>query len=207
MNAEPPHEDPDLEPFVGLSPKWSSVLTGLIGVIFIAVAFAAPGARHPSFDLTVFRIASVLLGVGLLALIWFDLREFRLPDLINFALMIAGGFLIIRTNPDLIVWRMLAGAVGYALIWCLHIVSQRIRGYPGIGLGDAKLMAVGGIWLGVWQLPFLLLGASVIGLVFSLIVSALKNDQESSESVAIPFGPAIAVTIWLLWLIPIFELF
>ena len=70
-------------------------------------------------------------------------------------------------------------------------------GKPALGLGDAKLAAMGGAWLGLWGIGLamglaVLAGAVVGGL--ARITGRLAPQQP------FPFGPFIALGIWLVWL-------
>lgn len=82
---------------------------------------------------------------------------------------------------------VLVVAAGYA----------RLRGREGFGMGDIKLLAVMGLFLGVYTLLVLLLG-SLGGAVFGLI-----SSRRSPEGLAhrFPFGPflagaAVIVSLW-----------
>lgn len=207
MNGQPPQTSQESAPFVGLSAKWSSVLAGSLALFFGLTALISVILVRDGEVGIFFGLSCVVLAVGLLALIWFDLREFRLPDVINLALLLAGAAIVFHGVPQDLPWRCLAALSGFLVIWGLQKLWQYSRGYPGIGLGDAKLMAVGGMWLGIWQLPFLFLGASILGLMMSAIRIVMRTEPNSSESVVIPFGPAIAVTIWFLWIFPIIGIF
>jgi leader peptidase (prepilin peptidase)/N-methyltransferase len=91
--------------------------------------------------------------------------------------------------------------IGYALIAGLGWAWRTIRGYEGIGLGDAKLLAAGGAWVGIMGLPSILLIASGTGLLVSLIVS--QRSRLSQDRIAIVFGPSLAFGIWVVWCWPI----
>ena len=46
-------------------------------------------------------------------------------------------------------WDRVAGAMcGYLLLWAVAWVYRRLRGRDGLGLGDAKLLAAAGAWVG-----------------------------------------------------------
>ena len=89
------------------------------------------------------------------------------------------------------------GLAGYALIAGLAAFWRSQRGYEGIGLGDAKLLAASGFWVGVFALPVILLVASILGLVIALIMA--KATRSDDINVAIPFGPFLALGTWAAW--------
>ena len=71
------------------------------------------------------------------------------------------------------------------------MVSFRLTGEDGLGLGDAKLLAAAGAWLGWRDLPVLIVLAAVSALVFALAMRTRK----------IPFGPWLAAVFWVLWIL------
>jgi leader peptidase (prepilin peptidase)/N-methyltransferase len=144
-----------------------------------------------------------LLIFALLYLAYVDLRTFRLPDVITLPMIAAG--LIFNYFSSLSFTNLpnaIAGAsAGYLLLWGLNFIYKRAKKQNGIGMGDAKLLAALGAWLGLSAIPSILLLASIGGLIGG--VAWLRLQKQSIHS-AFPFGPflAIAGIIELLWLQP-----
>ena len=141
----------------------------------------------------------ILIGV-LLYLAYVDFRTFRLPNSITLPLIIAGLGLSVFTS-----WgftnaqsALIGAGLGYAFLWLPNYVYRLIKKQDGIGMGDAKLLAALGAWLGWSSLPGILLIASVSGLIGGIVW--LKWIQRGYGH-AFPFGPflAIAGIIQLLW--------
>lgn len=152
-------------------------------------------------DLTVLAdIARYGLVLVLLYLAYVDFQSFRLPDAITYRL-IAGGLLFnlaldIRfSSPQ---DAFFGTVLGFGFLWLLNQAYRILRGRDGIGMGDAKLLAGLGAWLGWQALPAIVLLASLSGLIGGLIWLYWKK-QDSSQ--AFPFGPflAFAGIIHLLW--------
>lgn len=186
-------EDPnDTFPEVRTTPKTALLITlGLAtsyGLLFVFL-----GREHRVSDLDL--IASLGLGAALLLLSYIDLRTGLLPDILTWPL-VALGLGYAAHQGDLA--TALAGAVaGYVLIAGLALVWRRTRGYEGIGLGDAKLLAAGGAWVGVFGLPVILLVASAIGILIAISVSLRSRLRQ--ERAAIVFGPFLAFGVWGVW--------
>jgi leader peptidase (prepilin peptidase) / N-methyltransferase len=144
-------------------------------------------------------LASILLGASLVALSAIDLKTFRLPDAITLPLAAAGLILsaVLGWEPS-VLWRCLAAAGGYAFIWGVNEVYRRLRGRAGMGLGDAKLFAAAGAWLGFEGMSSVLL----YGCLGALLFVAIKNisGQKMQMQDALPFGPFLSAGIWLVWL-------
>jgi leader peptidase (prepilin peptidase)/N-methyltransferase len=147
-----------------------------------------------------------VLGWTLLALAWIDLRYFRLPDVLTLPLLLVG---LVATGleasaslpealPVALTDHAIAAASGYLCFRGVGFAYRLLRNREGMGQGDAKLLAAGGAWLGFGLLPVTIFLAALLGLGQALI-SAARNGRLSGASV-IPFGPALALAIWLLWL-------
>ena len=59
-----------------------------------------------------------------------------------------------------------------------------------MGYGDFKLLAMLGAWLGLQQLPLIIMLSSLLGSIVGIILIIIKNKSISS---AIPFGPFLAI--------------
>ncbi|MFZ4379521.1 MAG: prepilin peptidase [Polynucleobacter sp.] len=142
----------------------------------------------------------ILLILILLYLSYVDLRSFRLPDFITLPLIIAGLlFNFLSPSSFVDITDSMAGAlIGYGSLWLLNCLYRLVKRQDGIGMGDAKLLAALGAWLGWAALPSILLIASISGFIGGMIY--LKWRQQSSHH-PFPFGPflAFAGIIELLW--------
>lgn len=142
----------------------------------------------------------IALIVTLLYLAYVDLRTFRLPNSITFPLIFLGLIFNFYSTARLTNFSDAAtgSAVGYIFIWGLNEIYRRFKKHHGIGMGDAKLLAALGAWLGLAALVNILFLASIGGIVGGLVW--LKIHQKSIRS-AFPFGPFIAIAgiIELLW--------
>ena len=138
----------------------------------------------------------ITLIVSLIYLAYVDLRYFRLPDRITLPLVGLG--IAFNSLSDLrfteIRAALLGACLGYVFLWVLNLAYRILKGQYGIGMGDAKLLAGLGAWLGWSSLPSILLIASITALIGGTIW--LKWGKN-----AFPFGPFLAVAgiIALLW--------
>ena len=72
-----------------------------------------------------------------------------------------------------------------------------LRGREGLGGGDPKLLAAIGAWLG-WQLPFILLGAGLLGLA-AVLLMRLRGEAVAATD-RLPLGTLMALAAWPIWL-------
>ena len=151
-----------------------------------------------SQEISLFITAALI--ACLIYLAYVDLRSFRLPNSITLPLIAAGigfnCFSYLRFTSPLS--ALLGACLGYGLLWLLDFVYCLIKHHHGIGMGDAKLLAGLGAWLGWSSLPAILLIASITGLIGGYIWLQLNHQNHRQ---AFPFGPflAIAGIIELLW--------
>lgn len=146
-------------------------------------------------------LPAVILAAVLVAIAAADLETMLIPDALSLPLIPLGLLLTAATAPDGQAWAALAlhgiaAAAGYLLVWGLALLWRRMRGIDAIGLGDAKLLAAAGAWVGPAGLPGVLLYASVAGLLAALIWQGLKGGRLQA-GMAIPFGPFLALGFWL----------
>lgn len=142
-------------------------------------------------------LPSLLLFINLYALSLYDLVSFRLPNLLTASLMLTGLMQAWVSEADLAphFYGALAGLLFFPL---LNVLYRRLRGRAGVGLGDAKLLAGIGMWLGWPLLPPVLLLSSIAGLVFGLYGVATKGGPLGTTR--IPFGPFLGLGAWICWL-------
>ncbi|HWQ32419.1 MAG TPA: prepilin peptidase [Blastocatellia bacterium] len=95
-------------------------------------------------------------------------------------------------NPALfseLFYAALGALIGGGIIWLLRAAYFYARGFEGMGLGDVKLMAVIGAFLG-WQSAILVI---VIGsLLGSIVGLVLARKSEDGMKTAMPFGVFLA---------------
>ena len=141
-----------------------------------------------------------LLILALIYLAYIDWRTLRLPNAITFPLIVFG--ITFNWVSDLRLAdpssALLGALLGYASLWALNASYRLLQNQNGIGMGDAKLLAALGAWLGVSALPSILLIASATGIAGGIIWLKWRGHQLQQ---AFPFGPflVIAGIIELLW--------
>ena len=137
---------------------------------------------------------TLCLTLTLAAISVIDLRTFRIPDALSIPLIIAG-LLLAVTVPQVYAADYFIGAVAaFALFAGIGEGYFRLRGVDGLGLGDAKLFAAAGAWLGWQSLPMVLLIATTGGLLQALVMRMAHRDDR------LAFGPWIACGFWAMWL-------
>lgn len=142
-------------------------------------------------------IPSLLLFLGLCLIALFDARYFVIPDGPLYALAFCGVAASLARTPEETPARLAAAAAAYVALRLIDLAYERLRGAAGVGQGDAKLFALAGLWLGFSGLP----GALLYGVVSALLSSVISIRLGALESARhpIPFGPHLALGLWLVW--------
>lgn len=141
-------------------------------------------------------LATLGLTACLAAIAWIDARSLRIPDRLSLPL-IGLGLCWAALQPDApMVPHLIGAALGYGVLAIIGSAYFRRTGTEGLGLGDAKLFAAAGAWLGWQALPQVLLIAATTGLIFALI----RKSQGAFGPAQMAFGPWLALGIWLVWI-------
>ena len=137
----------------------------------------------------------IVLSGFLLALSAFDIREFRLPNVLTFPLIALG--LIHSYLASELMAALIGASLGYLAFVGIAYAFKRLRGVDGLGRGDAKLLAAGGAWVGWMGLPHIVIIASSLAIA-GVILMRLRGSEITSKS-PVPFGPFLAVGIAISW--------
>jgi leader peptidase (prepilin peptidase) / N-methyltransferase len=140
-------------------------------------------------------------GVALLMLAWIDLKTRLLPNTLVLALALSGyGFHAAGLFRILGPQDMLLGTVaGGGLLLVVREIGNRVYKMETMGLGDVKLMAAAGVWLGPQDVIAALTLGALAGLLHGAAVFALgRRSAGHAPSLArleIPAGPGFIVGI------------
>lgn len=144
-------------------------------------------------------IFTAILGWWLFLLAALDVEHQWLPDRLTLPL-IAAGLPVAWAGigpplPD----RLIGAFVGFAALALIAAAYKAVRGREGLGGGDPKMLAAIGAWLGWPLLPFVLLGAGLIG--FAVIILSHLRGHRVQATDRLPLGTLMALAAWPIWLV------
>ena len=147
------------------------------------------------YGLSVTTLLLIILSIFFIIIFFIDLKHYIIPNELTFPLMLIGFIKSFDPNLNQTIFpnyinSLLGGFFGYAVIWLIIFLYKKIRNKEGMGLGDAKLMAVVGFWFGWASIPFTIFISSAVALVL-VIPSLIKKTRNMSAQ--IPFGPYIII--------------
>lgn len=196
----------------------------ITGMWFAVVFFCFAG---PVNTLLTFSCISDLLPLLVLFCLLYcitviDVRHYLIPDILSLGLLWAGMVFSVCGMLSVTPFQSVLGCVlVYCLIWAVQMGHRIIRGHEGLGSGDAKLFAAAAVWVGLSQVPWLILFSAVCGgLLFGvkkfyqrkILTQVSEHISEQSQSTDninqdsvccgfyIPFGPAIALATFVLFI-------
>ena len=146
------------------------------------------------FGISLTSILLMILFLSFLIIFFIDLKHYIIPDILTFPMMFLGFAKSFDPNLNPIfpnyINSLIGGIFGYLIIWSIIFFYKQIRKKEGMGLGDAKILAVIGFWFGWISIPFIIFLSSAIALII-VIPDLLKKSKKLTSQ--IPFGPYIIV--------------
>jgi leader peptidase (prepilin peptidase) / N-methyltransferase len=160
-----------------ISPRYP--LTELsVGVLYAATVIVY---RHDAAEALIGLVFVAMLAIITLT----DLERRIIPNKVLIAGAVICLAIAIPTDPGGLPERLIAGAASGAVFFLV------VLGYPrGMGLGDAKLAATMGLFLGRAVAPAILVGL-LAGSLVGLALIATRGRE--ARKMAIPFGPFLAL--------------
>ena len=143
-------------------------------------------------------IASIVLGVLMLAGADVDARTYLLPNVITWGATICGvssAWFLDELNP----WSATSDAILRAvcvagLLALLRWIYSRVRHCEGLGLGDVKLAAAVGAWLPFEFIP-LCFGLATGGALVAIMWGHLRGKR-IERTMKIPLGTFLCPALW-----------
>jgi leader peptidase (prepilin peptidase) / N-methyltransferase len=129
-----------------------------------------------------------------------DLRHLKIPNTANLANLL-GALAYASISLQGLSVHLLGGFIGFGSFIALSSAFKHLRGYDGLGLGDAKFMAGAGTWVGWQGLPPLIFIASVSALLY--IGSCRLRGQRYGRTTRLPFAPSLSTATLMVWLMQI----
>ena len=185
------------------------ILPRYLLVELLTGAFFAHFVWH--FGISLEALRGCLLSAILIALIFTDLESRILPDELTLGGLVVGLMLAcVLPVPDTTAHAMasmagldwnsralsIAEAVLGALLpsgalWMAGVLYQKLRHVDGLGLGDVKMLAMIGAFLGLRPTLLTLIAGSVLGSVVGLIY--LRWTKSDPATYALPLGTFLGI--------------
>jgi leader peptidase (prepilin peptidase) / N-methyltransferase len=166
------------------------VISAMYPLVELATGFLFVGC-YLEFGVTQTAVKWLFFTCLIIVLTITDLRVRILPDLVNWPGFAAGVFFsaIVPPNDGTALWlytslfhriprmcvaglldSLLGAAFGSFLLWAVAAIYKRVRGREGMGMGDVKMMAMVGAFLGVRGAFLTILLGTLLGTLVGITI-------------------------------------
>lgn len=149
------------------------------------------------FSVSVISAALLLSVLAPIAVI--DSRRLIIPDGLNLLLLAGGTALATSVDNRAFVTVALEVAATAAIVLLFREAYYRLRGAVGLGLGDVKFLAASAAWVGIGQIPWLVLIASCSGLTVVVLRAGLGLKPDAGSRIA--FGPHLCLGLLIVFIL------
>ena len=170
---------------------------------------------YRAFGLTVDALKWAAFSAIVIVLVFTDLRDRILPDVVNYTGFVIGLALSLVLQPadGTAAWlarhifdfpapvRLLSladalfgAAIGAGLLWAVSEIYFRLRGREGMGMGDVKMMLMVGSFLGIKRTLLTIFAGSLLGSVLGIAFILSRRKDSTYE---LPFGTFLGMAALL----------
>jgi leader peptidase (prepilin peptidase)/N-methyltransferase len=148
-------------------------------------------------------VLGAFLGALVLAIAISDFRRYIIPNELTGAAVVLALLRAGTVGPEA-GWEAVLWAAGRALAIALPFLALMAgyrwwRGRDGLGLGDVKLAAVAGAWLGLITV-FAVVELATLSALGAYFAAGGIRKRPMKATAFLPFGLFLAPAIWLGWL-------
>jgi leader peptidase (prepilin peptidase)/N-methyltransferase len=148
-------------------------------------------------------LLGAVLGVLMLAIAIIDADRYIIPNELTGAAVVLALFRAGAVGPEAdwpaVIWASFRAASVTVPLLGLMIGYRRWRGRDGLGLGDIKLAAVAGAWLGFVTI-FAVIELAALSALCAYVVNGYLRKRPLRATALLPFGLFLAPAIWIGWL-------
>lgn len=170
---------------------------------------------YAAFGLTTEALKWAVFSAIMIVLVFTDLRERLLPDVVNYTGFALGLVLSVFVKPSdgTALWianrlfdfpppapvlsfadAIFGAAIGSGLLWLVSEVYFKLRRREGMGLGDVKMMLMAGAFFGSKRTLLTILTGSLLGSVLGIAFIMARHKESDYE---LPFGTFLGLAALL----------
>jgi leader peptidase (prepilin peptidase)/N-methyltransferase len=180
-------------PVIGGVCRQAALSLALLAAV-IGSLLAAPGPDGLSGAF----LAALMLSIAII-----DSDRFIIPNELTGAAVVLALFRAGLVGPEAdwlaAIWAAFRAAAVAVPFLVLMIGYRRWRGRDGLGLGDIKLAAVAGAWLGFATI-FAAIELAALSALAAYAVNGVLHKRPLRATAFLPFGLFLAPAIWIGWL-------
>jgi leader peptidase (prepilin peptidase)/N-methyltransferase len=154
--------------------------------VLTAVMFASAAWYYGPSILLASRL---VFGCALIVLFAIDLEHHLLPNVVTLPGIVVGIAFSFVTEPGWVA-SIIGAIVGGGGLWLIAEAYYRLRHEEGLGMGDVKMLAMIGAFLG-W--PLMILTLVLASFAGSIVGVGLLTTRRGGMQAALPFGTFLAL--------------
>lgn len=138
----------------------------------------------------------LILLAGLLVIVWIDVNEKRIPNKILAALFLIRIFILVLESIafwgyglSILFSAAMGGLAGGGMFLLVYLLSR-----GGIGMGDVKLFAVLGLYMGIGSVFIVVFFTVISSAIYSVIMLIRRKIKLKEE---IPYAPFVMLGVVL----------
>jgi len=151
---------------------------------------------------------SLLFIMGLVILFVTDLEHYIIPNAVTYSLSALAIILsLLHFHPLLLndlLSCLIGGIVPGLLLYLTSKIYLWIRKKEGMGMGDVKMIAMIGFWMGLPTTIMIIILSSILG---SLVGITLILFKKINPNQLIPYGSFLSLTAIILWIYNVISYF
>ena len=148
-------------------------------------------------------LSGAFLAALMLAIAITDASRYIIPNQLTGAAvalaLLRAGAIGPEADWRAVIWVALRAAAIALPFLALMAGYRRWRGRDGLGLGDVKLAAVAGAWLGLVTI-FAVIELATLAALGAYVLSGVIRKRPLKATAFLPFGLFLASAIWIGWL-------
>jgi leader peptidase (prepilin peptidase)/N-methyltransferase len=180
--------EPDLRSRTVMGAVWALSFAASLALFLIIIRPGLPVS-----------LASIACGGILLLIALHDERTFLIPDRLVLLLCVLAAVFHALSDPHQLPQLAAAAAFAFGFLWLVGAAYKALRGQPGLGLGDAKLLGAAGLLLGAQGLLGTILWAVTTALALCAVLILLRR-LAPDKGARVAFGSHLAFGAWMVWL-------
>ena len=156
---------------------------------------------------TLANLFSLIFIMGLVILFVTDLEHYIIPTEVTYSLSTLAIIIsIININPFYITLSnsLMGGIISGILLYMTSKIYFWVRKKEGMGMGDVKMIAMIGFWMGLPTTVIIIILSSILG---SLVGIGLILFRKMDRNQLIPYGSFLSLTAIILWIYNIISYF
>ena len=184
-----------------------------ISVLYPIVEFVTAALYlviYYQFGLSLNLLHAIFFVSVLIPIAFIDAQHYIIPNVLSLTGLGLGLGIVCAIayqdkNLDYLKMRLIGFVAGGLVIWLIALIGSAIMRKKAMGMGDVKLMAIVGLYLGAFPELLMVIALSAFSgaVVGTLLIATGKKDRKSP----IPYGPfiAVAAVVVLLWGEPLWK--